>query len=43
MDTNWLRTAISAIRDSVADKLTKDNITIYRVGKNLIRIDIKED
>lgn len=25
----------------IADKLTKDNITIYRV-KNIIRIDIKE-
>lgn len=42
MDTIWLTKAIGAIKSGVADKLTKDNVTVYRV-KNIIRIDIKED
>lgn len=41
MDMNWLQKAIEAIKEGVADKLTKGNITVYRV-KNIIRIDIKE-
>ena len=40
MDLKWLATAIETIKNNIADKLTKDNITIYRV-KNIIRIDIK--
>lgn len=32
--------AIETINAGIADKLQKDNITIYRV-KNIIRIDIK--
>lgn len=40
MDTMWLQKAIKAIQEGVADKMSKDNITIYRV-KNIIRIDIK--
>lgn len=42
MDVNWLKKAIQTIRDDIADKLTRDNVTVYRV-KNIIRIDIKED
>lgn len=42
IDTEWLKKAIKTINDGIADKLTKDNITVYRV-KNIIRIDIKED
>lgn len=41
MDMDWLKAAINVIKSGIADKLTKDNITIYRV-KNIIRIDIKE-
>lgn len=41
MDMKWMQTAIETISSGVADKLTKDNITIYRV-KSIIRIDIKE-
>lgn len=40
IDCEWLNKAISAIESGVADKLTKDNITVYRVV-NIIRIDIK--
>lgn len=36
----WMEQAIQTIQSGIADKLTKDNITIYRV-KNIIRIDIK--
>ena len=37
----WIKKAIDTVRSGIADKLTKDNITVYRV-KNIIRIDIKE-
>ena len=40
MDVEWLKKAIETIRNGIADKLSKDNITVYRV-KNIIRIDIK--
>ena len=40
MDMEWLKKAIETINVGIADKLQKDNITIYRV-KNIIRIDIK--
>lgn len=42
MDVKWLEKAINAIKGGVADKLCKDNITVYRV-KNIIRVDIKEE
>lgn len=42
MDLLWLQKAIETIVCGVADKLSKDNITVYRV-KNIIRIDIKVD
>lgn len=42
MDMKWLQKAIETIKEGIADKLTKDNITVYRV-KNIIRIDIKEE
>ena len=39
MDTAWLEKAIETITYGIADKLSKGNITVYRV-KNIIRIDI---
>lgn len=39
--TGWLSSALETIRSGVADKLSKDNVTAYRVN-NIIRIDIKE-
>lgn len=42
MDVKWLEKAIETISGGIADKLCKDNITVYRV-KNIIRIDIKEE
>lgn len=42
IDTNWLTEAVSIISNGTADRLTKGNITVYRV-KNIIRVDIKED
>ena len=41
MDMEWMKKAIETIKSGIADKLTKDNVTIYRV-KNIVRIDIKE-
>ena len=38
----WMEQAIQTIQNGIADKLTKDNITIYRV-KDIIRIDIKKE
>ena len=42
IDIDWLTKAVTIISNGVADRLTKGNITVYRV-KNIIRIDIKED
>lgn len=42
MDTAWLVKAIETIATGIADKLCKDNVTVYRV-KNIIRIDIKQE
>ena len=42
MDVNWLEKAIETIKSGIADKLCKDNVTVYRV-KDIIRVDIKED
>lgn len=42
MDMNWLEKAIDTIKIDIADKLSKDNVTVYRV-KNIIRIDIKDE
>lgn len=41
MDIGLLNAMILAIKEGVADKLTKDVFTVYKVGDNLIRIDIK--
>lgn len=41
MDIEWLKKAVDTVQAGIADRLTKDNITVYRV-KNIIRIDIKE-
>ena len=40
MDMNWLKKAIETVESGIADKLSKDNITVYKV-KNIIRVDIK--
>ena len=40
MDMEWLSEALYVIRQGIADKLSKDNITVYRV-KDIIRVDIK--
>lgn len=40
MDMNWLEKAIETVESGIADKLSKDNITVYKV-KNIIRVDIK--
>lgn len=42
IDTAWLLDALEAIDKGLADRLSKDNITVYRV-RNVIRIDIKEE
>lgn len=42
MNAEWILKAVEAIKSGIADKLTRDNVTIYSVGDNLIRIDIKE-
>ena len=41
MDMEWLSESLEVVRRGIADKLSKDNITVYRV-KNIIRVDIKE-
>lgn len=41
MDVNWLTEAVAIVSKGMADRLTKGNITVYRV-KNIIRVDIKE-
>lgn len=40
MDVGLLNAMILAIKEGVADKLTKGIFTVYKVGNNLIRIDI---
>ena len=42
MNAQWIVKAVELIVSGVCDKLTKDNITVYRVG-NIVRIDIKVD
>jgi hypothetical protein len=41
MDIELLNAMIVAVKKGVADKLTKGVFTVYKVGDNLIRIDIK--
>ena len=40
-DAEWLRKAVQTIIAGIADKLFKDNVTVYKVKENLIRVDIK--
>lgn len=42
MDSNWIVKAVELIKSGMVDKLSKDNVTVYRV-KNIVRIDIKID
>ena len=39
MNTDWILEAITVIKSGIANKLVKDNISVYKVGDN-IRIDI---
>lgn len=45
MKTNgeWIEQAVAVIEAGIARKLEKDNVTVYTVGDNLIRIDIKRE
>lgn len=40
MDSEWIVKATKIIQEGTANKLVKDNITVYKVG-NDIRVDIK--
>ena len=40
IDAEWIVKAIDIIKSGMVDKLTKDNVTAYRV-KNIVRIDVK--
>lgn len=42
MDAQWIVEAVDLITSGVCDKLTKGNVTVYRV-KNIVRIDVKVD
>ena len=39
MNADWILEAIDVIKSGIANKLVKDNISVYKVGDN-IRIDI---
>lgn len=41
LTAEWIIKAIEVIEAGIANRLEKDNVTIYRCGK-IIRIDIKE-
>lgn len=42
IDDKALMELIQIVKDGMANRITKDNITVYRVG-DMIRIDIKEE
>ena len=39
MNADWILKVIDVIKSGIANKLVKDNISVYKVGDN-IRIDI---
>ena len=39
MNADWILEAITVIKSGIANKLVKDNISVYKIGDN-IRIDI---
>lgn len=41
MDAEWIAKAVEIIKSGVADKLSKDNVTVYNCGEHVIRIDVK--
>lgn len=41
INAEWIIKAVETIKSGIADKLTKDNLTIYKVGDTIIRLDIK--
>ena len=40
LNSEWLNKAIEVISSGIASRLTKDDVTVYKVGA-IIRIDIK--
>lgn len=40
LDSDWIKSAVKIVKDGLADKLCKDNVTVYKCGSNIIRIDI---
>ena len=40
-DKDFIETAVFIISTGKANRLVKDNMTIYAVGDNLIRIDVR--
>lgn len=40
MNATWIVEAVETIKNGIADKVIKDDVTIYKCG-NIIRIDIK--
>ena len=47
-EIEWLNKAITAIKEGVTKKCTKDNLTVYLIpkstpnGRDVIRLDIKQ-
>lgn len=39
---DWVAQAVAILESGLADKLSKENVTAYRV-KNIVRVDIKLD
>lgn len=38
----WLKKAVTLVSNGIADKLSKEGVTVYRVGK-MVRVDIKDN
>ena len=41
IDIIWIKKAVHLVANGEAEKMTKDNITVYAV-KNIVRVDIKK-
>ena len=40
LDGKWIEQAIQTIMTGICDKLEKDGVKVYRVGDNIIRMDV---
>lgn len=40
MNATWIVEAVETIKNGIADKVVKDDVTVYKVG-SIIRVDIK--